>query len=107
MKKTAKEFMELIMNLNLDEKVKKLDDGEGFGVELPIDEENDKNFRFWLSVTIENDEKYVTIDFEKVLSIKLVLNEDKLEKWFLKSGLEELGDMFSEAQAEPTKSEEV
>jgi len=90
----------------LAERFKHLKPGDSFGVELPIDEENNKWLRFWLSTEGENDEiDYVTLDFEGLIRVRVCCDEQKLEDWLNNSGILELAKLADEAQAETEKAE--
>ena len=90
----------------LAERFEHLKAGDSFGVELPIDEENNKWLRFWLSAEGSEDEiTYVTLDFEGLIRVRVCCDEKKLEDWLENSGILELAKMADEAQAETEKEE--
>ena len=79
--------------------------GESFGVELPIDEENGKFLRFWLSTEGSEDEvEFVTLDFEGLIRVRVCCDEQKLDDWVNNSGILELGKMMEEI-SEPKQEE--
>lgn len=88
----------------LAERFEHLKAGDAFGVELPIDEENNKWLRFWLSTEGSEDEiTHVTLDFEGLVRVRIVCDEKKLEHWLETSGILELAEMADEVQAETEK----
>lgn len=80
--------------------------GDSFGVELPIDEENGKFLRFWLTVNGSEDEKRLVLDFEGMVRVDLCVDEKKLEDWVTRSGFLELAEL-AEQPTEPTKEAEA
>lgn len=75
----------------LAERIEKLKPNESFGVEIPIDEDNNKWLRFWLSTEGEGETvEYVTVDFEGIFRVRVVCDEKKLDKWAKESGILEL-----------------
>lgn len=88
----------------LAKRIEELKPGDSFGVELPIDEENGKNLRFWLSTEGSEDVEFVTIDFEGVIRIRVACDEKKLDEWLNHSGIVELGQMM-DSMTEPEETE--
>ena len=90
----------------LDKRFENLKPGDSFGVELPIDEENGKFLRFWLTAEGSEDHmEYLTLDFEGLISVRLITDEKKLEKWVETSGILELAELSE--QLTETKEEVV
>lgn len=82
--------------------------GDSFGVELPIDEENDKFLRFWLSTEGSEDKvEFVTLDFEGFIRVRVCCDEKKLDDWVERSGILELSqlmDQIPESKKEETEA---
>lgn len=79
--------------------------GDSFGVEIPVDEENDKWFRFWLSAEGSTDVEHITVDFEGVATVRVCCDEKKLDEWVNNSGVMELFSL-TESMAETDEQEE-
>lgn len=94
-----------VQETGLAERFEHLKPGESFGAEIPIDEENNKWLRFWLSTEGENEIEFVTIDFEGLIRARICCDEKKLEDWINNSGILELGQMME--QIEETAKEEA
>ena len=88
------EKMEKYLNdTGLAERFTNLKPGDSFGVELPIDEENNKWLRFWLSTEGETEIKFMTFDFEGVISVRVCCDAHKVEEWRHNTGSMELSDL--------------
>ena len=103
---TIEGLAKYIEETGLAERFEHLKPNDSFGVELPIDEENHKFLRFWLSTEGENDKiDYVSLDFEGMVRVRVCCDDKKLEAWLNNSGILELAKMADEAQAETEKAE--
>ena len=80
--------------------------GDSFGVEIPIDEENEKFLRFWLAVTGETEaEKRLVLDFEGLVKVDIICDEEKLTKWIESSGFLELAESDATIKIDVPKEE--
>ena len=88
----------------LNDRIEHLKPGDSFGVELPIDEDNNKWLRFWLSTEGEGETvEYVTVDFEGFVRVRVCCDENKLTDWANSSGLM---DLISLAESIPEETEQ-
>lgn len=78
--------------------------GDSFGVELPIDEENGKFLRFWLSTEGSEDVEFLTLDFDGLIRVRVCYDEKKLDDWVEHSGILELSQLMDQIP-EPEKEE--
>lgn len=84
----------------LGHRLENLKPGDSFGVEVPIDEENDKHLRFWLSAEGSKEVEFVTVDFEGLIRVRVCCDEKKLEAWLERSGILELGALLDKEETE-------
>lgn len=100
-------LMKYLEETGLGDRIVNLKPGDSFGVELPIDEENNKWLRFWLSVEGSEDKiEFATLDFEGLVRIRICCDDKKLEDWLNNSGIMELSQL-SMAIHESTEKAEV
>lgn len=93
-----------LKNSGLNDRIEHLKPGDSFGVELPIDEDNNKWLRFWLSTEGEGETvEYVTVDFEGFVRMRVCCDEKKLTDWMNSSGLM---DLISLAESIPEETEQ-
>ena len=98
-------LMKYLEETGLGDRIVNLKPGDSFGVELPIDEENGKFLRFWLSTEGSGDEvEFVTLDFDGLIRVRVCCDEQKLDDWVNNSGILELGKMMEEI-SEPKQEE--
>ena len=89
----------------LEDRFSNLKPGDSFGVEIPINEENDKWLRFWLSAEGSTDVEHITVDFEGMVTVRVCCDEKKLEDWVDNSGITELFGL-TESMAKTDEQEE-
>lgn len=87
----------------LGKRIENLKPGDEFGVEVPIDEENDKNLRFWLSAEGSEKVEFITLDFEGMIRARVCLDEKMFEEWLERSGILELAKLFDRLETEEKK----
>jgi len=99
-------LMKYLEETGLGDRIGNLKPGDSFGVELPIDEENNKWLKFWLSVEGSKDKiEFATLDFEGLVRIRICCDDKKLEDWLNNSGIMELSQLSAEIQAMTEKAE--
>lgn len=89
----------------LSDRISNIKPGDSFGVELPMDEENKKWLRFWLSEEDSEGETYLSIDFEGLVKMRVNMDEKKLVEWMDRSGMGELGEAIIVGAEEPKTAE--
>lgn len=99
-------LMKYLDETGLGGRIANLKPGDSFGVELPIDEENNKWLRFWLSVEGSEDKiEFATLDFEGVVRIRICCDDKKLDDWFNNSGIMELSKLGTAIYESTEKAE--
>lgn len=87
-------------------RIDKMKPGDEMGIEIPIDEENGKWLRFWLSTEGHDDKiEYCTFDFEGVMKVRTSWDIEEVEDWVDRTGLLKLFGI-GESETETDEQEE-
>lgn len=89
----------------LGDRIEHIKPGDAFGVEIPIDEEKGKTLKFWLSMDMDGEDKYLELDFEGMIHLRVCTDMEKLETWLNNSGFIELGELAVDQLPDTEKDE--